>query len=211
MSVPSPDIAASPLLVRDSAEDDMAAVTAIYGEHVSTGLASFEEIPPTLDEMRRRRTAILALGLPYLVAECGGAIVGFAYAGRYRERAAYRLTVEDSVYVDAARRGGGIGRLLLAALIERCTDGGGDRQFGQCRVDRAARPARIPDGRGSALGRVQARPVGGFGHDVLPARRGRQHHARRKSLLTSPLPVWHGDCIVDTRLPTLLNRERACF
>mgnify|MGYP003651937250 CR=1 FL=1 len=124
MSVPSPDIAASPVLVRDSAEDDMAAVTAIYGEHVSTGLASFEEIPPTLDEMQRRRTAILALGLPYLVAECGGAIVGFAYAGRYRERAAYRLTVEDSVYVDAARRGGGIGRLLLAALIERCTDGG---------------------------------------------------------------------------------------
>lgn len=102
----------------------MPAVTAIYGEHVSTGLASFEETPPALAEMMRRRATILALGLPYLVAERGDEIVGFAYAGRYRDRAAYRLTVEDSVYVDATRRGGGIGRLLLATLIERCTDAG---------------------------------------------------------------------------------------
>jgi len=124
MSVLSASSAPSVIQIRDSAEEDMAAVTAIYGEHVSTGLASFEETPPGLDEMKRRRSVILALGLPYLVAERDGAVIGFAYAGRYRERAAYRLTVEDSVYVDATRRGGGAGRLLLSALIDRCTASG---------------------------------------------------------------------------------------
>ena len=124
MTAPSPSAAPSQIVIRDSTEDDMATVTAIYGEHVSTGLASFEETPPTLDEMLRRRTAILALGFPYLVADRGGVIVGFAYAGRYRDRAAYRMTVEDSVYVDTTQRGGGIGRRLLATLIDRCTDAG---------------------------------------------------------------------------------------
>lgn len=119
MTNPAP--ARSGIAVRDCSAADMDAVTAIYGEHVATGLASFEEVPPPIEEMSRRRAAILALGLPYLVAERNGLVTGFAYAGRYRERPAYRLTLEDSVYVDAGQRGLGIGRHLLEELIERCT------------------------------------------------------------------------------------------
>ena len=108
-------------LVRDAADGDMAAVQAIYAEHVLTGLASFEDVPPDVAEMGRRRAAVLELGLPYRVAEYEGTVKGFAYAGPYRHRPAYRYSLENSVYVasDALRLG--LGRLLLADLIERCT------------------------------------------------------------------------------------------
>ncbi len=108
-------------LVRDAADGDMAAVQAIYAEHVLKGLASFEEVPPDVAEMGRRRAAVLELGLPYRVAEYEGTVKGFAYAGPYRHRPAYRYSLENSVYVasDALRLG--LGRLLLADLIERCT------------------------------------------------------------------------------------------
>lgn len=102
----------------------MRTVTEIYREQVTHGFATFETIPPDLDEMTRRRAEILAAGLPYLVARQAGIVTGFAYAARYRERAAYQLTVEDSVYVESGQRGGGIGRLLLSALIENCSDAG---------------------------------------------------------------------------------------
>jgi phosphinothricin acetyltransferase len=75
---------------------------------------------PERDEMAKRREAVLALGLPYLVAEQSGRVVGYAYAGAYRARAAYRFTVEDSIYVDAATVGHGCGRALLAALLAHC-------------------------------------------------------------------------------------------
>lgn len=106
--------------VRRATRDDIPAVTAIYGHHVATGLASFELEPPSVDEMSRRHRELAGGGYPYLVAERGGQIVGYAYAGAYRARPAYRFSVENSVYVDPDARRGGIGRALLEALIAEC-------------------------------------------------------------------------------------------
>lgn len=114
--------------IRDSREADLLAMQQIYAFHVLHGLASFEEQPPTVDEMARRRTAILAAGYPHLVAELGGDVVGYSYASAYRARPAYRFTVENSVYVREGLQGRGVGRALLAALIERC-EGGSWRQM----------------------------------------------------------------------------------
>jgi phosphinothricin acetyltransferase len=108
------------LLVRPSAEADIPAITAIYSHAVLHGTASFELAPPTEEEMARRRAAILEGGYPYLVAERDGEILGYAYAGAYRTRPAYRSTVEDSIYVAPSAQGRGIGRLLLKTLIEEC-------------------------------------------------------------------------------------------
>ena len=102
----------------------MAAVTAIYGHHVVHGRASFEETPPDLDEMNRRRAAVLAAGLPYVVVELAGAVQGFAYAGPYRTRAAYRYTVEDTVYVAPGAERRGLGRALLSEIVARCAAAG---------------------------------------------------------------------------------------
>ncbi len=106
---------------RDAVPADLLAVQAIYAHHVRTGTASFEETPPDLAEIKRRWQAVVARGLPYLVVERDGVAVGYAYAQLYRERSAYRFAVEDSIYIapDAQRQG--IGRVLMAALIERCT------------------------------------------------------------------------------------------
>ncbi len=101
----------------------MGAVTNIYGQHVLHGLASFEEVPPPLDEMQSRRAGVLKLGLPYLVAQLDGRIVGYSYATFYRARPAYRYTVEDSVYVADGLHGRGIGTALLGELIARCERG----------------------------------------------------------------------------------------
>jgi phosphinothricin acetyltransferase len=111
------------IIVHDANETDMSAVMAIYAKHVLHGLASFEEVPPSLDEMKSRRAGVLKLGLPYLVAELDGHIVGYSYATFYRARPAYRYTVEDSVYVDEGLQGRGIGTALLAELIARCEHG----------------------------------------------------------------------------------------
>jgi phosphinothricin acetyltransferase len=112
------------LVLRDARDEDMPAIQAIYAHHVRTGLASFEETPPDLAEMQRRRADILARGLPYVVVECGGGIGGYAYAGPYRTRSAYRFSVEDSVYVAPDMVGKGIGRLALAEIIDRCAEAG---------------------------------------------------------------------------------------
>jgi phosphinothricin acetyltransferase len=111
------------ILVRDANETDMSAVTNLYAKHVLHGLASFEEVPPPLDEMKSRRAGVLKLGLPYLVAELDGRIVGYSYATFYRARPAYRYTVEDSVYVEDGLHGRGIGTALLGELIARCERG----------------------------------------------------------------------------------------
>lgn len=110
--------------VRASREADLPPVAAIYAHHVLTGLASFETEAPTEAEMRRRRADVLARGLPYFVAERGGEVVGFAYAAPYRERPAYRFTVEDSVYVHPDHVGHGVGVTLLAVLISACERAG---------------------------------------------------------------------------------------
>jgi phosphinothricin acetyltransferase len=105
--------------VRDSTEADVAAISAIYRHHVEHGVASFELTAPSEEDMAQRRAAIVDRGLPYLVAELGGRVGGYAYLGPYRPRPAYRYTVEDSVYVAQGMLGRGIGRSLLGALIER--------------------------------------------------------------------------------------------
>jgi phosphinothricin acetyltransferase len=107
-------------VVRDAGERDVPRITAIYAQHVLTGLATFEVVPPDDAEMARRRANVLGWELPYFVAEDGSGILGYAYAAPYRTRAGYRYTVEDSIYVDPAAVGRGVGRRLLERLIEAC-------------------------------------------------------------------------------------------
>ena len=111
------------IVVRDAIESDIPQVTRIYAHHVLYGLASFEETPPSSDEMLSRFRAVTAAAFPYLVAESGGRIVGYSYASSYRSRPAYRFTVEDSVYVSDDVRGKGVGSQLLGTLIDRCEAG----------------------------------------------------------------------------------------
>ncbi len=110
-------------VVRDAGEADMPAVQRIYAHHVLNGLATFEETPPTLEEMIGRRRAALELGAPYLVAETKGRVVGYCYATAYRSRPAYRYTLEDSVYLADGMGGRGLGTALLGELIARCEAG----------------------------------------------------------------------------------------
>jgi phosphinothricin acetyltransferase len=110
--------------IRPSRPEDLAAITAIYAQAVRTGTGSFEIEPPDAADMTRRREDILAKGLPYLVAETAAGVMGYAYASPFRPRLAYRFSVEDSVYVHADARSQGLGALLLAELIARCTDWG---------------------------------------------------------------------------------------
>lgn len=106
--------------IRTAGAADAEALAAIYGHHVLNGFGTFEEVPPTAEEMARRREAVAARGLPYLVAEDAGQVVGFAYASPFRPRPAYRYTVEDSVYVAPDRMGQGVGRAALSAVLEAC-------------------------------------------------------------------------------------------
>ena len=113
-----------PPIIRPSAAPDIAAAQRIYAHHVLHGLASFEVEPPSVAEMARRRQVVLDGGYPYLVAECGGEVVGYAYAGAYRTRPAYRYTAENSVYIRHDCVGQGIGRALLSELIPLCEKAG---------------------------------------------------------------------------------------
>jgi L-amino acid N-acyltransferase YncA len=116
------------VIVRAATDTDVVAVAGIYGHHVLNGLGTFEEIPPSVADMAARKAAIDALGLPYVVAEDGGSVVGYAYAAMFRPRPAYRYTVEDSVYVAPGLAGRGIGKALMGRLIEAC-EGMGLRQM----------------------------------------------------------------------------------
>lgn len=111
----------SGLIVRASTEADVTRCTEIYRHHVLHGTASFEIDPPDLAEMKKRRAAVLDLGLPHLVAERDGRVLGYAYAARWRPRPAYDHSVEDSIYIDNDAIGRGVGKALLAPLIEQCT------------------------------------------------------------------------------------------
>lgn len=99
---------------------DLPAIQAIYAHHVLRGLASFEEEPPSVAEMQRRYEDTLARKLPYLVADLGGTVAGYAYGAPYRTRSAYRYAVEDSVYVRPDAQGRGVGTALLRELVRRC-------------------------------------------------------------------------------------------
>jgi phosphinothricin acetyltransferase len=117
----------SALRIRPGFEGDAEALAAIYGHHVLHGFGTFEEVPPSPSEMDQRRLAIAAHGLPFLVAEEAGRVLGYAYAGPFRPRAAYRYTVEDSVYVAPEAIGRGVGRAVLSAVLDAC-EGMGLRQ-----------------------------------------------------------------------------------
>lgn len=113
--------AVAPVAMREAAPRDVSRIAAIYAHHVLHGLASFETEPPDEAEIARRLGEVRARGLPYLVAEADGRVVGYAYAAPYRTRPAYRYTVEDSVYVDRQSAGRGIGRRLLERLVADAT------------------------------------------------------------------------------------------
>jgi len=110
--------------IRKANNSDVAAITEIYSYHVLNGTASFEIDPPDAKEMAARMADIVSRGLPYLVAESGNKIIGFAYATRYRPRVAYRFTLEDSVYVHHEHAGRGIGAALLEEVIRCCKEWG---------------------------------------------------------------------------------------
>lgn len=113
------------LIVRPATLKDIPGITAIYAEAVANGVATWETDVPDEAEIRRRFETITTAGYPYLVAENGdGAIWGYAYANTYRPRAAYRYTVENSIYVDPSAQGRGVGRQLMAGLIKSCVSRG---------------------------------------------------------------------------------------
>jgi phosphinothricin acetyltransferase len=110
--------------IRACEERDMVAVTAIYRHHVLHSPATFEIEPPGIREMMARRARLVEKGFPYLVAEQDGEVIGYAYAGPYRPRPAYRFTVENSVYVRSGNQRQGIGRRLMTALLAECVQKG---------------------------------------------------------------------------------------
>lgn len=110
--------------IRASRGEDIAAITAIYAHHVLHGTGTFEIDPPSRDDMAARRADVLAKGLPYLVAEDAGRVLGFAYCNWFKPRPAYRFSAEDSIYVADDARGQGLGRLLLDALAAQAEAAG---------------------------------------------------------------------------------------
>jgi L-amino acid N-acyltransferase YncA len=108
--------------VRAAREGDLSVIQAIYAMHVLRGTGTFEESPPDEREIAARRRAIVGRGLPYLVATVDGHVRGFAYAGPFRTRSAYRFTVEDSIYVHPKASGRGLGTTLLGRLIDVTAD-----------------------------------------------------------------------------------------
>ncbi|WP_163265171.1 GNAT family N-acetyltransferase [Chelativorans alearense] len=108
------------ITIRPSVSADIPAITQIYAHAVESGTASYELEPPGEEEMASRHEALVSRGYPYLVAEVEGRVLGYAYAGPFRPRRAYRFMVEDSVYIAPQAQGRGIGRQLVKALIEEC-------------------------------------------------------------------------------------------
>ncbi|AOO79833.1 GNAT family N-acetyltransferase [Bosea vaviloviae] len=139
------------LSIRPAGPADIPAITAIYAQAVLHGTASWEIEPPDEAEMLRRQEAILAGGYPYLVAQRDGALLGYAYAGAYRPRPAYRATVENSIYIAPAAQGSGVGGALLAALIEACAARGFRQMI-----------AVIGDGTGASIGSRRLHERAGF-------------------------------------------------
>jgi phosphinothricin acetyltransferase len=137
--------------IRPAIAADIPAITTIYGRAVTHGTASWELDPPDEAEMARRREAILAGGYPYLVAERDGSLLGYAYAGAYRPRPAYRSTVENSIYIAAHAQGQGVGSALLDALMAACSERGFRQMI-----------AVIGDGTGASLGSRKLHERAGF-------------------------------------------------
>ena len=109
---------AGDVMIRPARPDDAAAIARIYNHHVLHTAVTFEEVAVDVDEMAARIRATLALPLPWLVAEAGGGVIGYAYASSWKSRSAYRFTVEGTVYLDERAQGRGIGSRLYRNLIE---------------------------------------------------------------------------------------------
>jgi len=109
---------ADTIQIRAARETDLPAITEIYADAVRHGTASYELEPPSLEEMLKRFDILAQGGFPYFVAELDGAVVGYAYAGPFRPRPAYRFVVENSVYLAPSAKGRGIGRALMQHLID---------------------------------------------------------------------------------------------
>ena len=150
----------SEISIRPAAVNDLAAITDIYADAVRHGTASFEIDPPDQDEMTRRFENLRGGGFPYLVAEVDGAVAGYAYAGPYRARPAYRFTLEDSIYVAAEVMRRGIGHALLIRLVEQCTEAG-FRQMVAVIGDRA-NAASIGLHEKAGFARIGVQPAVGF-------------------------------------------------
>jgi phosphinothricin acetyltransferase len=112
------------VIIRPAGVADIAAITRIYADAVIHGTASFEIEPPDKAEMTRRQATLIGNGYPYLAAEIDGTVAGYAYAGPYRTRPAYKWSVEDSIYIAPEMHRKGIGGLLLNRLIEESTQRG---------------------------------------------------------------------------------------
>lgn len=111
-------------LIRPSQDEDLAAITRIYAHHVLHGTGTFETTPPTEGEMAGRRADVLGKGLPWLVIEVDGQVMGFAYGNWFKPRPAYRYSVEDSIYMAPESAGKGLGKLLLTELLAQCERAG---------------------------------------------------------------------------------------
>jgi L-amino acid N-acyltransferase YncA len=117
-------VPASDVLIRAARHDDMAAVATCFAHYVTGSVVTFEEVAPEAADWRRRLDEITGRGLPFLVATAGATVVGFAFAGPWRTKPAYRHSVEDSVYLAPGWTGKGLGRALLAALLAGCRAAG---------------------------------------------------------------------------------------
>lgn len=111
-------------LIRPSCDEDLDAITRIYAHHVLHGTGTFETTPPTRDEMAGRRADVLGKGLPWLVIEVDGQVMGYAYGNWFKPRPAYRYSVEDSIYMAPESAGKGLGKLLLTELLAQCERAG---------------------------------------------------------------------------------------
>ena len=111
-------------LIRPSRDEDLDAITRIYAHHVLRGTGTFETSPPTQDEMAGRRADVLGKGLPWLVIEVDGQVMGYAYGNWFKPRPAYRYSVEDSIYMAPESAGKGLGKLLLTELLAQCERAG---------------------------------------------------------------------------------------
>ena len=143
--------------IRPSTDADIPHITAIYRHHVLHGTGTFEIDPPTETDMAARRADVLSKGLPWLVAEQDGQVLGYAYANWFRAREAYRFTVEDSIYVAPDGLGLGVGGRLLDALIEACTRSGARQMLAVIGDSENAGSIGVHRSRGFAdLGRMPA-------------------------------------------------------
>jgi L-amino acid N-acyltransferase YncA len=151
------------MIIRPATPADIPAITRIYAHAVTHGTASFELDPPDEAEMARRMATLLDGRFPYLAAEIGGSLAGYAYAGAYRPRPAYRFSVEDSIYVAPEAHRRGVGRVLLDALIDEATKLGFRQMVAV--IGDAAQTASIELHRAAGFRMIGAVEAVGFKHD----------------------------------------------